>query len=263
MSFLPWPWSELYDMWRNVLGSISSMLVRQVSLLLGAFLRCLYYCMACYAAVPDYFFATLLRTQLSIVSVCWSLVDMRGIFHQQGDALVGASEFNGVVAVIVGELSDLTVGVAARIARSGAWAVHLVNPSGGGHSQGANHLRGKSDRGLILTNHRVDFTQPGEVVRWCRSLCQCLSDQGQQVSIAVLSSVVVAPKEQRLTRDALDQAFAADVIALQALLAGLRPVLSPGARVVVTASAACGWLTRIGREALGAGCLEEARCYLG
>ena len=47
----------------------------------------------------------------------------------------------------------------------------------------------------------------------------------------------VVPKRQRFTNEALEQAFASDVVALQALLAGLSPILAPGARVVAGALA--------------------------
>jgi NAD(P)-dependent dehydrogenase (short-subunit alcohol dehydrogenase family) len=159
------------------------------------------------------------------------------------------SRLLGTVAVVVGDFTDVSFGVALQLARAGATSLHLVGPSEARLTEVAEQLSAECD-GCEVVRHDVNFLHPGDVVQWCRAACDLLSQLGQQVNIMVLSSVAVVPKEQRFTVDALEQAFAADVVGLQALLNGLRPVLSPGARVLVTASATCNWLSRPSHKAL-------------
>jgi hypothetical protein len=163
------------------------------------------------------------------------------------------------VAVIVGDFSDVSLGrdVASQLARAGASSLHLVGPSEARLTEVAKRLCADTE-GCDVVAHGVNFLHPADVVQWCKSMGQTLQQQGQQVNIMVLSSVAMVPKEQRFTVDALEQAFAADVVGLQALLKGLRPVLSSGARVLVTTSATCNWLSRPSHKALCHGSSVDA-----
>lgn len=194
--------------------------------------------------------AYVFRTKLSVVGVVWSLFDLRGMWIRR-TLPISASEFENTTAVIVGNFGGISLGVASSIARHGADAIHLVSASSRRLWNTVGVLR-QEPHACAITPHTVDFSNPGKVVEWCRDMCMIARGRGQQIGVLVLGSVLATPEEQRFTREALDQAFAADVIALQAILAGLRPVLAPNARVVISASAACRWLSKMSCEAITA-----------
>jgi len=255
---LPWPICHSYDLWRSSLALISlvvtscSFSLFQTLLSCGVSLVCSMFSIA--ALAYDVAFCHAFGTQLALSGVLGSLLDIRGACVW-GAPVVATSEFEGITAVIVGDFGEVCCRIAWQFARGGVRALHLVGPSESKLAEVVTMLRNEA---CSVTTHCINFAHPGEVVLWCKTTCQRLEEQNQQVGVLVLSSVMVTPKEQRFTLDALDQAFAADVVGLQALLRGLCPALAADARVVVTASAACCWLSRLSRKALSAGTAADA-----
>lgn len=268
LGVLPWPICHVYDAWRAIWGRAASAValgllglvdgIRAVALsLLGLLSSVFEHLISEYVA----------GAKLSVLGVLATLLDVRGMCLAAMP--VSPDQFAGATAVIVGDLTPVLRLAASKLLAGGATSVHLVGSAGppptpqGGRQPGLpppQPLPGlrpgggqevASSGGTAVTMHGVDFLRPGEVTRWCQRFCQLLG-QRPCVSVLVLSSVAAAPKEHRFTSEALDQAFAADVVALQALLAGLRPVLSPGARVVITTSASCCWLSDSSCKALSA-----------
>lgn len=252
------PWSLLNRI-------VSALATHSILLVLGLALKWFKYATAMCSAVADALFARALGTSLSFPSMLASLLDARGM-GWWGTPHLGGSEFCGVTAVIVGDAGDVSLKVASEMVTGSADTVHLVSGACGKVWKAVGLLRELEGASHIVP-HAVDFSHPGAVHSWCKELRQTLCGRGQQIGVVVLGSVTDFPKEHRLSTEALDDAFAADVICLQALLVGLGPALAPGARVVITTSAASCWQSRsggdrcCGRVALGGSCLEslEAR----
>mmetsp|Transcript_43663 Transcript_43663/g.129245 ORF Transcript_43663/g.129245 Transcript_43663/m.129245 type:complete len:555 (+) Transcript_43663:1-1665(+) len=257
LAVLPWPWCYLYDVWRFFLGRVSSTIVLValgcVDSICDMLSNLVFGCMACASDALDSLVPITLRSHLSACGIVSSLIDARGIVDW---AWPSPSEgaFQDATAIIVGDLGIVSQQVVGHIVRGGASAVHLVSSS---EASSSKPLLETACVGLqeqhpsTVVKHRVDFLNPIEVAQWCKTQVQRMTAQGQRANIVVLGSVAVVPKRQRFTNEALEQAFASDVVALQALLAGLSPILAPGARVVVSASASCCWLSRLSPVALG------------
>lgn len=240
----PWPLANSAEL-PSLLRRLAAALVNHVALRAACLAaQCVRFAAAVCSAVVDTVVTWLLDTSLSLPAICGSLFDLRGMGVLSGVAPLGEGEFEGMTAVVVGDAGAVSVRVASEVARGGADTVHLVSGACGGETWRAvgepPERKGSGD----IVSHTVDFSHPGEVSTWCSELCDSLCGQGRQIGILVLGSVAASPKERRLSVDALDQAFAADVISLQSLLVGLGPVLAPGARVVITTSAAAFWQSR-------------------
>lgn len=259
LAVLPWPICYVYDLWRLIMGHCLLVLIHFPFLFAGAFcsytlagatLMCRMFdhcCAICglgVASQADW-------RDLSMWGICTTLFDIRGTYMTTSSPPARFSEFQGGTAVVVGDPGSVLDRVAAELSARGAATMHLSSKRiGRMPSKGSPQSSGQSTNGPMeelragaITKRMVDFQQPGEVANWCRSFCELLG-QRPCVNAVVLSPTAAIPKEQRFTNEALDHAFTADVVAMQALLVGLRPVLAPGARVVITASACCGWLVR-------------------
>lgn len=199
--------------------------------------------------VTCYVLKGLQQTQLSPFRIFRSLCDPRAGVCIPVVSPSQPSDFQGTTAVVVGDLGEISLEVASQLLRRGSKSLHLV----GAPSDRTAVLAGLPKDVGTITRHTVDFSQPGEVVAWCRSACELFSEHGRAIDVLVLGPTTVMSNVQRLTRDGLDSAFTADVVGLQALLTGLRPVLAPRARIVVTVSAACCWLSRLSHEGLREG----------
>jgi NAD(P)-dependent dehydrogenase (short-subunit alcohol dehydrogenase family) len=271
LASLPWPLSSAYDAWRLAFGRVTSVLARIIWTMVDAVLAFAIYTARQFCAFfLDSLIARFLRIHLSLFGILGSLLDLRGS-GLLGEAAptcavpATASEaaflagLRGSMAVVVGDFGEVSSEIASQLARAGASSLHLVGPSTADSrmEEVAARLNVESEKCRVETSG-IDFYLPGEVVEWCEAMGELLRSQKQQVDILVLCSVAKTQKEHRFTRDALDQAFAADVVSLHGLLKGLRPVLSPGARVVVTTSATSNWLSRPSHEALCAGSSEDA-----
>jgi NAD(P)-dependent dehydrogenase (short-subunit alcohol dehydrogenase family) len=279
LASLPWPLSAPYDAWRLACGRVTSVLARVIWSWVDALLAFCICVMRHLCSFMDSFIAGCLRTPISLFGVLGSLLDLRGAGLLGGCATALPEQsrspspsscsaspakttgflagLRGAVAVVVGDFSEVSTEVASQLARAGASSLHLVGPSDSRLEEVAAKLNSNASDCSVETSG-LDFTLPAEVEEWCEAMGELLRSQEKQVDVLVLCSVAVTPKEHRFTRDALDQAFAADVVGLHGLLRGLRPVLSPGARVVVTASATCNWLSRPSHDALCAGNAADA-----